>query len=148
MIERRKRLKRHQTLQERIFKAALDELKIVHRVQYLITLHSFDKSYILDFYLPDYKIAFEIDGESHRTNDGKTYDMVREQRLRDILGIKIIRFENEQIHNPMMTIHMIQKALKGNPRYFEIPHTKVKHRINTLIPRSWDYKRYAKVFDC
>ena len=55
-------------------------------------------NYIVDFYCPKLKLVVEIDGESHYTDDGKTYDEVRTYVLEGY-GLKVLRFKNSQIMN-------------------------------------------------
>ena len=52
--------------------------------------------YILDFYCPAEKLAVELDGERHFTEEGILRDKKRTEYLNSI-GIKVIRFENEEI---------------------------------------------------
>lgn len=57
--------------------------------------HSIE-NYIVDFYCPSEKLVIELDGAGHYTPFGDREDFVRDQRLND-LGIKVLRFENEEI---------------------------------------------------
>ena len=57
--------------------------------------HSVDK-YILDFYRPSERLAIELDGEHHFTEQGLAYDEKRTQFLNK-LQIRVLRFENEEI---------------------------------------------------
>jgi very-short-patch-repair endonuclease len=52
--------------------------------------------YILDFYCPAEKLAIELDGERHFTEDGKVYDERRTEYLKEI-GIRVVRFENREV---------------------------------------------------
>lgn len=131
MLKRRQRLKRMQTFPEKAFKESLQEMEIIHRVQYLIYLWQFNKSYVLDFFLPEHNVAVEIDGDSHDDPIQKEYDRVRDERLLNVLGIQTVRFQNEEIHNALITIHLIKEALKDKPKLIAIQHTKVPHRIDT-----------------
>ena len=54
------------------------------------------KQFILDFYCASKKIAIEIDGAVHSTNDAREYDENRSYELEEI-GIRILRFSNNQI---------------------------------------------------
>ena len=51
--------------------------------------------YVLDFYCPSEKVAVELDGAHHFTDEGLAYDKERTQYLNN-LKIQVIRFENEQ----------------------------------------------------
>ena len=50
-------------------------------------------SYILDFYCPMYKLAVELDGETHNDEQAYEYDQRRTKYLTGN-GIKVIRFLN------------------------------------------------------
>jgi len=52
--------------------------------------------YILDFYCPAEKLAIELDGERHFTEQGISRDEKRTKYLNSV-GIRVIRFENEEI---------------------------------------------------
>ncbi|WP_242225920.1 DUF559 domain-containing protein [Bacillus cereus group sp. BfR-BA-01358] len=55
------------------------------------------KRYIADFYDEERKIIYEIDGKSHNTKIGILKDAIRNIFFRDELGIKTIRFTNEEV---------------------------------------------------
>ena len=57
--------------------------------------HSFG-NYILDFYCPSKKLAIELDGAHHFTEEGLKYDTERTKFLNEG-GIKVIRFENKLV---------------------------------------------------
>ena len=50
--------------------------------------------YIVDFFCNKLMLAIEIDGESHYGN--REYDRIRQERL-ESLGIRFLRFENEEV---------------------------------------------------
>lgn len=50
----------------------------------------------MDFYCPDEKLAVELDGMQHFTEDGIKYDEARTVYLNN-LGIRVIRFENAEV---------------------------------------------------
>ena len=54
-------------------------------------------SYRVDFYLPEYKIVLEVDGEQHKHK--KKADNERDMKIREILGLdhEIIRVETKSI---------------------------------------------------
>jgi very-short-patch-repair endonuclease len=54
--------------------------------------------YIADFYCPVRKLVIEIDGKSHEQENAKEYDSIRTDYFNS-LGIKVIRFGNEDIKN-------------------------------------------------
>jgi very-short-patch-repair endonuclease len=49
--------------------------------------------YVLDFYCPEERLAIELDGEVHRSDNAKEYDAIRREFL-ETHGIKVLRFEN------------------------------------------------------
>jgi len=52
--------------------------------------------YVLDFYCADLKLAIELDGGQHNTNEGKQHDKAREVFLRS-QGIETLRFTNDKM---------------------------------------------------
>jgi len=58
-------------------------------------------SYVTDFYCPKLKLDIEIDGYSHIENF--RYDKKRESYFLK-LGIKIIRYHNQQIKNDLENV--------------------------------------------
>lgn len=60
-------------------------------------------NYVLDFYCHKYKLAIEIDGEYHSEIEQKDYDRLRDQNLNE-LGIKTLRFTNDQILNDLDSV--------------------------------------------
>jgi len=51
------------------------------------------ENYIVDFYCPQFKIAIELDGEPHFTQEQADKDLKRDKRLNE-LGCKVLRYEN------------------------------------------------------
>lgn len=75
-------------------------------------------SYIVDFYCASAKLAIEIDGSQHYSEEGIQHDIERTKNL-NTLGIKILRFSNRDIDtnfNGVCTaIHNeIQNLIKEN----------------------------------
>ena len=54
--------------------------------------------YVIDFYCPEIKLAIEVDGVTHNSNEEINYDKYRQQEIEN-LGIKFLRFRNEEIFN-------------------------------------------------
>jgi very-short-patch-repair endonuclease len=52
--------------------------------------------FIADFYCPKIKLIIEVDGSIHELPDYQSHDIGRNDVFND-LGIKVIRFTNEQI---------------------------------------------------
>jgi very-short-patch-repair endonuclease len=57
--------------------------------------HSVDK-YVLDFYCASEKLAIELDGEPHFTDEGIKRDQKRTEYLNS-QKIRVLRFENDEI---------------------------------------------------
>jgi very-short-patch-repair endonuclease len=53
--------------------------------------------YVLDFYCPELKLALELDGPSHDSEEAQAYDRER-QRYIEALGIRFLRFTNAEIY--------------------------------------------------
>ena len=74
--------------------------------------HSVGK-YILDFYCPSEKLAIELDGEHHFTDQGSSHDEKRTNYLTS-LKIQVIRFENEEVfQSPSAVLAEIMKYFQG-----------------------------------
>ena len=51
---------------------------------------------IVDFYLPEHRLAIEIDGESHTDPE---HDRRMDEWFERVRGIKILRLTNDQVYN-------------------------------------------------
>jgi very-short-patch-repair endonuclease len=60
-------------------------------------------SYILDFYCPSERLAVELDGDSHFTDEAIEYDCERTAYL-NALNITVIRFLNTDVHNNLNVV--------------------------------------------
>lgn len=68
-------------------------------------------NYVLDFYAPSCKLAIEIDGETHFSEEAIKYDAQREQYIKGF-GIQIIRFTNVDVfRNLQGVLLMIEQAV-------------------------------------
>ncbi len=108
LIGRRQQLRKDQTKAESLLwlqlrNSTLNNLKFKRQ-------HSVG-FYILDFYCAKYKLAVEVDGDSHFTEEGKVYDVVRGKFLEG-LGIKTIRFTNEEVFN---SLDFVLKEISTSP---------------------------------
>jgi very-short-patch-repair endonuclease len=85
--EKRRNLRNNQTETEaRLWKyLRKEQLGVKFRRQYSIG------EYIVDFYSTKLKLAIELDGSQHYTNDRREYDEIRENFMLEH-GIKTIRF--------------------------------------------------------
>lgn len=69
-------------------------------------------TYILDFYCHEKRLSIEIDGSYHTENDQIERDMERTRYLNEI-GIKEIRFSNDQVFNHLEKVQSeIKKQLQ------------------------------------
>jgi very-short-patch-repair endonuclease len=70
--------------------------------------------YILDFYCPEKKIAIELDGSQHASEQGMAYDQERTVYL-NTKDIKVMRFwNNEVLTNMEGVIERILEAVEPN----------------------------------
>ncbi|WP_255451680.1 endonuclease domain-containing protein [Thermosynechococcus sp. CL-1] len=55
--------------------------------------------YVVDFYCKKLKLAIEVDGSSHDSEEAQEQDCYRQQRL-EALGVRFLRFRDEEVrHN-------------------------------------------------
>lgn len=59
--------------------------------------------YILDFYCPSCRLAIELDGDSHFTNQAIEYDQERTAFL-NALNIRVLRFFNTDVHENLNAV--------------------------------------------
>ena len=68
--------------------------------------------FVIDFYCPKYKLAVELDGEVHFTEEAAAYDAKRTAYLNSV-GVQVVRFENFEVFQyPTRTLDEIRKYLK------------------------------------
>ncbi len=87
-------LRREETTAEKILWQELRNRKLGIKFR---RQHPIEK-FILDFYVPEIKLAIELDGSSHKEN--KEYDTLRTEYLKS-QGIKLIRFWNSEIEKDL-----------------------------------------------
>ena len=64
--------------------------------------------YILDFYCPSEKLAVELDGRLHYSEEARRYDHARRKYLED-KGIIVVRIENKYVFNdPEWVVDLIR----------------------------------------
>ena len=69
-------------------------------------------SYIVDFYCPGLKLAIEVDGVTHITDEELSYDKHRQKEI-ETLGIKFLRFNNDEIFGDLRgVLEDIKKKLE------------------------------------
>lgn len=59
--------------------------------------------FVVDFYCPAVKLAIELDGESHRTEEGIARDMTLQAYI-ESFGVTVLHFSNEQVVNDIATV--------------------------------------------
>jgi len=99
-----KELRGNQTISEKETWRLIESLNLPVRFR---RQHPIDV-YIVDFYCHKLKLVIEVDGEIHKIqpdyDDGRTIELEK-------LGLKVIRFSNEQIKNDQQTVETeIKKA--------------------------------------
>lgn len=122
------RLRENATPQELRMRDFLDRHNIHYKFQHPFFVDN--HFYILDFYLPFYKVCLEIDGLQHYTKDGKRSDKIRDNEL---LGRSIItiRIKNSMFNDFNKIYKMLERnGLFGNKQITEIRKPKKKHRLN------------------
>ena len=60
-------------------------------------------AFVIDFYCPKLKLAIELDGASHDTNEMNIYDKGREEVIKTF-GIIFIRFRNEEVYSNLKAV--------------------------------------------
>ena len=104
----RTELMRNRTNAEKVFAYILVRLKVKFKEQYIV--YPSKSFYIVDFYVPDHKIIFEIDGKQHYTQEGIKKDHKRDTSLAT-LGYSVKRFRNEEVYNPRKCERRIKDIL-------------------------------------
>jgi very-short-patch-repair endonuclease len=68
--------------------------------------------YAVDFYIPKLKLAIEVDGATHSTEDEMQHDTVRQGEI-EALGIQFIRCTNLEVYHDMNhLLERIKEAVK------------------------------------
>lgn len=110
MLPNRRNLRNHMTAAEVALWMMIKDRQLVgerFRRQFSIG------HYIVDFYCPKHKLAVELDGAGHFTDEGRVYDAIRTEYLNSV-GVRVIRFENLEVFNyPGQVLEEIKKHLQG-----------------------------------
>ena len=107
--ENRKQLRNNTTSAEAVLWRALKQSQLEGRK--FRRQHSIG-NYIIDFYCPSEKLAIELDGIYHYTDEGTKHDQKRAAFLNS-LNIRIIRFENVEIFDNIdVLLDTIQQCFK------------------------------------
>jgi len=111
------RLYTKQTKHEKKLEKQLCKLGVRYRTQHIVLA----AKAILDFYLPDQEICIEVDDPGHEKRQKK--DQQRTERLAG-LGIKVIRFTNEDVDKRMKyVIASIREEIGKNNSLSTVPIT-------------------------
>lgn len=104
------RMRENPTYYERKFYDYL----VAHRVNFEFQKILYcSKSYIADFFLVDYKVIVEIDGEYHYTEEQQEKDWYRTLDIFHTYGYKTLRISNNQIYSDKFEDKLIN-FLKAN----------------------------------
>lgn len=57
-------------------------------------------AYFFDIYIPHYRVAIEVDGGYHTTEQQQRYDLKRDQTVARLGNVKTFRISNENTQNP------------------------------------------------
>jgi len=110
--ESRKELRNSPTDEERVLWNYLKGKKIGHKIR---RQHSVG-NYIVDFYCAEKRVAIELDGAGHFTDEGKEYDRERDSFLKS-LNIKLLRFENIRVREDLTKVlKEIKSCLNTTPQ--------------------------------
>ncbi|MEM1279061.1 MAG: endonuclease domain-containing protein [Cyanobacteria bacterium P01_H01_bin.152] len=99
-IEKRRRLRQNATPAEQLVWQRLRDRQVENckfRRQYSVD------AFVLDFYCPELRLAIEIDGDSHISEEAVAYDLAR-QRTIEALGIQFLRFTNREVYGQLDTV--------------------------------------------
>ena len=59
--------------------------------------HPLEEGFVLDFFCAEFLLGIELDGEIHNDKEQSLYDIERSKRLKELYGIEILRFKNEEV---------------------------------------------------
>lgn len=79
----------------------LHNLKIHRQYPIFYDLNGIDKFFIADLYCHEKRLVIEIDGSYHERQ--KDHDNLRTEII-NLLGIKVIRFTNEEVENNLKEV--------------------------------------------
>ena len=65
--------------------------------------------YIVDFFCPECRVAVELDGAKHFTEEGARHDAVRDEYLR-AQDIRVLRFENKAVYE---NLEFVLETIRG-----------------------------------
>ena len=85
-----------------------------------------EQGYIADFYLPDFRMVFELDGRHHLEGEQLEKDRVRDEWFK-AQSIKVVRVQNREVVSAGPR-EIIEAAVKGRPRKRLTKQVEVKAR--------------------
>ncbi len=116
-------LRKNMTREERIFWEWIRERKMMgyrflrqHPIYF--SVGGKERFFIADFYCKELSLVIEIDGGIHKKQ--KEYDRLREEILKNIKGLRILRFKNEEILENKLKVMNEIKSFILNLRSTEI----------------------------
>jgi very-short-patch-repair endonuclease len=76
--------------------------------------------YCVDFFCAEIRLAMELDGDTHFTDEAKCYDRKRQAWV-ESFGIRFLRFTNTDVYENLEgVLHVIASAIESTPLD---PHT-------------------------
>lgn len=103
---------------EKEMRRLLIEEGVTHIFQYVMFL-SFVSYRIADFYLPEYRVAVELDGSAHDIPEIRAYDDKKDR----LTKIQVLRFRNEDVFKPDFLKNLLAPLKKQEKIE---PHAQVK----------------------
>jgi very-short-patch-repair endonuclease len=108
-ISKRRQLRRDETASEKLLWAKVRNNGIADakfRRQYSVG------AYVLDFYCPEVRLAIEIDGSIHDSNQAQENDAVRQCEI-ESLGIRFLRFSDARVYGEIDSVTLeIQREVE------------------------------------
>ncbi|MGA2623789.1 MAG: endonuclease domain-containing protein [Bacteroidota bacterium] len=80
-------------------------------------------AYVLDFYIPRIRLAIEVDGATHCTDEELEYDKHRQEEI-ESLGIKFLRCTNHEVCSEMSGVLESIKAKARELMVNRLSHVK------------------------
>lgn len=100
---------------------ALELIRLKIKAHHQVKIYN----YRIDFILPDYKVALEIDGKLFHGKEKKEYEELRDETIRNKLGDgwEVIHIDTENINmNITRLMPAIRAVLKRRQRVKEVQH--------------------------
>lgn len=134
-------LRKYATPWEKKFKRELKRWCAIREVKWVFQriFWTGEQGYIADFYLPDYRMVFELDGKHHLHGEQAEKDRVRDEWFKS-QSIRVVRVQNREV-DALGAREIIESAVKGRPRK-RIPikdiHTKARKKLEKKCTRQID----------